>query len=110
MSDSTSGLSLVGGGGGGGDEDSRLSEAWVECEVVANATGLSPKTIYRLARICPGFPVIMVGSRGKRFIIRDVKRFILEHPTALVEAEARLALSKPARSRKPKKGEGEGIQ
>lgn len=69
-----------------GEGDARLSEQWVECEVVAKEVGLSTKTIYRLADTCPGFPVIRVGGRQKRFVVSQVKRYFLEHAEEIAKA------------------------
>lgn len=81
-------------------------EPWATCAELARATGLSCKTLYRLADLCEGFPVVRIGGRTKRFVISEVKRFIVENPDKVAEASARHTLKTAlAGARRQKKGD-----
>lgn len=63
-------------------------EPWVKIEAVAEAVGLSPKTIYRLCNAGIGFPVIPLGGRVRRYVISEVKAFLRGNPDKVAQAAA----------------------
>lgn len=53
-----------------------FGEGLVSAEIVAAHLGVDRATVFRLAGVAGGLPVIDVGNRIKRFRVSDVKAYV----------------------------------
>lgn len=81
------------------------NEDMVTAQVVASAFNVHVKSVHRWALTVEGFPSYPIGKRERRFLLSEVRAFIMEHPERMASASEDYSTKRTldAAKRKPKK-------